>query len=465
MNKFMKSAAVIVVAALALPIYAARGKADFTRLAILGDSYGAGYESGSLNERHQPFGWGTILARQVGLQICAPTAAITDPCFAIPLISYPGIPTEFVLTAAGPVAGTGSGAPLMSGFGRPYNNLSVPGYTVGAALTLTGAEANSGLGQLILRGLGTEVDQAIRLNPTFIATWLGGNDFLGAVSGGNPALLTSPAAFATQYKILLDRLVAGAPSAGMVVGTLPESFTAAPLTNTLPTFVFDSNFQPVLVGGNPFPLIYLPTGATIPIPVPVGSIVVLSALPRYQTGFGIPPQLAAFPPFNALPNAGKPLTDADVITPAELIVFQTTIAAYNATIIAEAAAHDVPVADIRGLFNRFGAAKPATPIIIGPGPMTVNNTFIRGGIFGLDGAHLTDLGYALFANEFIKAINNAYGTHIALMGAAQFLQNNDPNLSNPRGFSFSPEIGAQMLWVFTSAGVSQPQTPRRRSVQ
>ena len=47
----------------------------------------------------------------------------------------------------------------------------------------------------------------------------------------------------------------------MVVGTLPESFAAAPLTNTLPIVVFDSNFQPVKVGGNTFPLIYLPTGA------------------------------------------------------------------------------------------------------------------------------------------------------------------------------------------------------------
>ena len=465
MKKLFKSAALIVAASLALPVYAARGTANFTQTVILGDSYGAGYESGSLNANHQVYSWGAILAKQVGLKICAPGALITDPCFALPLISYPGIPAESVLTAAGPVPGSGNGAPLMSGFGRPYNNLSVPGYTVGAALASNGTTAGDVLGSLILRGLGTEVTQAISLHPTFIALWLGGNDFLGAVSQGNPALLTSTTAFATQYKALLDALVAGAPNAGMVVGTLPESFAAAPLTNSLPAVVFDSNFQPVVVGGNQIPLFYLPAGGTIPQAVPPGSVVLLAALPKYQTGFGIPPTVAAFPPFNALPNAGKPLLDSDIITPTELATFTSTIAAYNATIIAEAAAHNVPVADVRGLFNRFAAAKVTSPMIIGPGPMTVNNTVIRGGIFSYDGAHLSDLGYALMANEYIKAINSGYGTHIPLANISQFLANNDPNQNVEKGFSFSPTIAEQMKWVFTSVQTPAPAPPRRRAAQ
>jgi lysophospholipase L1-like esterase len=462
MSKFIKTAALTLAAAIALPVFAARGTADFRTLVIIGDSYGAGYESGSLNINHQPYSWGAILAQQVGLKICPVNAPAAADCFAIPLISYPGIPAESILTAAGPVPGTGQGAPLMAGFGRPYNNLAVPGYTLQAAQVLTGAEANAGLGQLILRGLGSEVDQAISLHPTFIATWLGGNDFLGAVSAGNPAALTTPAAFATQYKALLDKLAAGAPNAGMVVGNLPESFAAAPLTNTLPAVVFDSNFQPVKIGGNTIPLFYQPTGGT-PQAVPAGSVVVLAALPKYQTGFGIPPTVAAFPPFNALPNAGKPLTDADIITPTELTQFATTLAAYNATITAEAAAHNIPVADIRGLFNRFGAATVATPMVVGPGPMTLNNSFVRGGLFSLDGTHLTDLGYALFANEFIKAINGGYGTHIPLMGMANFLQNNDPDL-NKNGSSFGPTLAEQMLWVFSSATIDAPAAPRRRAI-
>src|SRR5437763_4429954 len=299
------------IAARAVPSFAARGTADFTRFVALGDSYGAGFEAGSLNARHQPFGWPAIIARQAGLQICTPTAAAADNCFAIPFISNPGLPgAELTFNGAGLVTPPGTGVPLMLNFGRPYNNLSVPGYTVGAALALTGAEgAAAGLGQVILRGLGTEVNQAIALHPTFIALWLGGNDFLGAVSAGDPTKLTPIATFTAQYNTLLDALIAGAPGAGMVVGNLPANFATAPLTARLPAVVFDSNFQPVVVGGNQIPLFYIPAGSTTPAAVPAGSLFLLSALARYQQGFGLPPNLKAVPPFSLLPHTGEPLTD------------------------------------------------------------------------------------------------------------------------------------------------------------
>src|SRR5437016_2780349 len=178
---FARIAAVtFLVAAVALPSYAAaRGKADFTTFVAIGDSYGAGFEAGSLNDHHQPFAWPAIIAKQVGLTICPPSASAADKCWAMPLISYPGLPGgESVYNGSGLVTVPGVGAPEMVTFGRPYNDLAVPGYTVGATLALTGAEPTSGLGQAILRGLGTEVDQAIALHPTFIAIWIGGNDFL-----------------------------------------------------------------------------------------------------------------------------------------------------------------------------------------------------------------------------------------------------------------------------------------------
>src|SRR5437016_14632326 len=134
-NSFARIAAVaLLAAAVAVPSFAARGTADFTRFVAIGDSYGAGFEAGSLNERHQVFSWPAVIARQVGLQLCPPTATASDPCFAQPLVSFPGLPGgEFVLNATGTGLNInpGQGAPEMLGFGRPYNNLSVPGYTVG----------------------------------------------------------------------------------------------------------------------------------------------------------------------------------------------------------------------------------------------------------------------------------------------------------------------------------------------
>ena len=207
-NSFARIAAVALVAlAVAVPMFAARGSADFTRFVAIGDSYGAGFESGTLHERHQVFSWPAVIARQVGLRLCLPTATATDNCFAQPLITFPGIPgNELVLnsTGTGLTIIPGQGAPEMLAFGRPYNNLSVPGFTVGATVALKGASSEPGLSPLILRGLGTEVQQAIALNPTFIAVWIGGNDFLGAVSNGSPAGLTSTAAFTGAYNKMLD---------------------------------------------------------------------------------------------------------------------------------------------------------------------------------------------------------------------------------------------------------------------
>src|SRR5258708_2549160 len=362
-RSFARIAAVMsAVAALAVPGFAARGKADFTRFVVIGDSYGAGFEAGSLNERHQVFGWPAIVAQQAGLTLCTPTSTAADNCFALPLIAYPGLPGgETVYNGVGLVTIPGSGAPRMAGFGRPYNDLAVPGYTVGATMLFTGAEPTSGLGQAILRGLGTEVDQAIALHPTFIAIWIGGNDFLGAVGAGSPAGLTPLATFTTQYGAMLDKLVPGAPSAGMGVGTLPNNFLAVPLTSTLPTVAITPSLAPVIVNGAPIPLFtILPDGT--PGPLPAGSIVPLSALPLLQQGYGLPPQLKAVPPFSALPHTGEPLPDAGFISPAEQAIFVQRINDYNAAIVAAAGPRDIPVADITAVLNTFVDALNFAPI-------------------------------------------------------------------------------------------------------
>lgn len=417
-RSFARIAAVMsITAALAAPGFAARGKADFTRFVAIGDSYGAGFEAGSLNERHQIYGWPAIIAKQVGLTLCTPTSTATDNCFALPLIAYPGLPGgESVYNGAGLVTVPGSGAPRMAGFARPYNDLAVPGYTVGATMLFTGAEPTSGLGQAILRGLGTEVNQAIALNPTFIAIWIGGNDFLGAVGAGSPTGLTALATFTTQYNSMLDKLVAGAPNAGMVVGTLPNNFLAVPLTSTLPTVAITPSLAPVIVNGAPIPLFTILADGT-PGPLPTGSIVPLSALTDLQQGYGLPPQLKTVAPFSALPHTGEPLPDRDYITPAEQAIFVQRINDYNAVIVAAAGARDIPVADITGLMSSF-----QNPQVFGG--VSLTKTFISGGLFSNDGTHLSDIGYTLFANQYIKAINNAYGTHIPAASLTQFFQNN-----------------------------------------
>jgi len=50
----------------------------------------------------------------------------------------------------------------------------------------------------------------------------------------------------------------------------------------------------------------------------------------------------------------------------------------------------------------------------------VNAAFITGGVFSLDGVHLTPRGNAIAADEFIKAINDKYGSKIPLLDVSTF---------------------------------------------
>jgi lysophospholipase L1-like esterase len=57
--------------------------------------------------------------------------------------------------------------------------------------------------------------------------------------------------------------------------------------------------------------------------------------------------------------------------------------------------------------------------------VSANSSYISGGIFSLDGVHLTPRGYAIVANEYIKAINKTYNASIPTV-----------NISNYRGVKF-----------------------------
>src|SRR5512132_800337 len=130
------AAVLAAVLLFAVPPFAARGKADFTRFVALGDSYGAGVESNSLNQNHQQYSWPAIIARQAGA-----------PDFQQPLVSFPGISNELQLVdiisfPPGIAPAPGTGQPVNLTLARPYNNLSIPGANVTDLTTLTGAEQN-----------------------------------------------------------------------------------------------------------------------------------------------------------------------------------------------------------------------------------------------------------------------------------------------------------------------------------
>ncbi len=429
--------AVLVAAVVAAPVFAARGTADFTRFVAIGDSYGAGVESGSLNQNHQPFSWPAVIARQAGA-----------PDFQQPLVSFPGIGAELQLVDVIHFPPTilpapGIGQPTNLNLARPYNNLSVPGATVNDVITLTGKEPPTStariFAQFILRGLGTEVDQALAQHPTFIAVWIGGNDALGAVLAGTPAALTPLDAFKTSYNSMLDKLTAGAPGAGIVVANIPNNILALPYATAVPPVLIDPATQKPVIGpdGKPIFLVADLGGGNVG-QLPPGSFVLLPAAAKIATGYGIPSVLASIPPFNQLPNVGKPLSDTDVLTPTEVAAIVQRVNDFNDVINQAASSRDIPVADTKALFDRVTTGKYFV------GPMNITASFITGGFFSFDGFHLTDIGYTLSADEYIKTINSAYKAAIPLASLSQFLQNNAPVTSMGMP-DVSPEAAQQIL--------------------
>lgn len=480
-KSFARFATVLAILAVAaVPAFAAPGKADFTRIVVIGTSLGSGFESGSLNVNHQQWSFPAVIARQVGKKVCPVTATATDDCFAQPLVSFPGIGAENQLVSISPsvtiTPAPGSGQPLMTTFGRPYNNLSIPGIKATEADVLTGAQPVTGtataFAQFILRGQGTQVNQALALHPTFIIVELGANDVLAALTSGTPKALSSVAAFTTSYNAVLDKLRAGAPDAGMVVSNLPTNPATLPYINLIaPYIVNPSTGQPVL-GPDGKPIYYFAeTNGTLG-QLDANSRIPLHAQNDLRAGYGIPPALKAVPPFNALPHAGEPLPDADALTGAEITEIVQRAVDINAVINASAAARQIPVADFAGLFNRITA-----PGGIHLGPFSITNAFITGGFFSLDGLHFTDLGYTLFANEFIKAINRGYGTRIPLASVTPFFTNNGAvsffsrTTDGAYVYSSTPwELSAasaeQFRTMFVSseaAPVSEPARTRRTS--
>jgi lysophospholipase L1-like esterase len=356
---------------------AADAQTNFTTYVSVGDSLAAGFESGSLVETHQNRSAPALIARQAGVQ-----------GFQQPLVSEPGIPPELTLVSLVPVpviapkAAT-AGAPRNLALARPYNNLAVPGATSVDALTRT-TDAG-GLHDLILRGLGTQVQQAVALRPTAITLWIGNNDVLGAALRGRAidgVTLTPTATFRATYGQIVAALKT--TSAFIVAANLPDVTTIPFVTTIRPYVVNPSTGAPVLVGGARVPLIG-PSGS-----LPSTALVTLAASTLLGQGIGIP---------TALGGTGAPLPDEVVLDPSEIAIIQDHVAANNQAIREICGAANIPVLDVNGLLRELATTGRHV------GGITLNGAFLSGGVFSYDGIHPNDVGYALMANEFIRVIN------------------------------------------------------------
>ncbi|HYN20866.1 MAG TPA: SGNH/GDSL hydrolase family protein, partial [Thermoanaerobaculia bacterium] len=260
---------------------------------------------------------------------------------------------------------------------------------------------NGGLHDLILRGQGTQLQQALALQPTFVTIWIGNNDVLGAATSGRViegVTITPVAQFEADFKTIVNA-VAGR-GAKMAIANIPN-VTGIPFVTTLPFVLLNpATNQPVLVNGQPVPLIG-PNGLLTP-----NDRVLLTARAELSQGKGIPAQLG---------GTGQPLSDGVVLSAAEIATISARIAAYNNIIRSEANRVGAALVDVNTNFDEIASQG------VNVGGITFTESFLTGGIFSYDGVHPTAFGYAFIANMFIDAINNQFAGEIPLVNLAPFM--------------------------------------------
>lgn len=374
-------AGLLVAGALLAAAAAANAQTDFSVYAALGDSLTAGVESGSIVATHQANSFPAQIARAAGIA-----------GFEQPLVSEPGIPPELTLLSLspGPVIvpkASTPGSPTNLALPRPYNNLGVPG--ADSFDIINTVTDGGGSHDLVLRGLGTALQQALALRPTFITVWIGNNDVLGAAVSGRAIegeTLTPVNTFRNRYQGLVDAL---APTSAFIVACNIPDVTSIPFVTTIPPVVVNpATRQPVLVNGLPVPLIG-PHG-----PLASNSFVTLNAASLLAEGIGIPTSVG---------GRGTPLPDSVILDADEVAVIQDHVAGYNQAILDTAGGAGIAILDINAVLQQLASGGHIV------GGVRLTSDFLTGGIFSYDGVHPTDLGYAVVANEWIRVINEHGG--------------------------------------------------------
>ncbi len=370
------------------------GSADFTRYVSIGDSLTAGFMSGGLVAEVQALSYPALISRQ---------AQGSNQGFEQPTVSAPGIPPLLRLRNLAPLtitpSGTGLGSPTNLTLPRPYSNLAVPGANINDLINTV--SDGGGLHDLILRGLGTQLQQAAVQQPTFVTVWIGNNDALGAATSGlviEDVTLTSLSNFESKFRTAIATLQA--VGAQLAMATIAD-VTAIPFVTAVPpVLVNPATNLPVLVNGQLVPLI----GPDGPL-TPGVDFLTLNAPGQLAQGRGIP---------LAFGGSGLALTDDVVLSGAEVATINDRINGFNSVIRTVAGEVGAAVVDMNVVFNRI--ARNGLSI----GGVTLTTEFLTGGLFSYDGVHASATGYAVVANEFIKAINAQFGGAIPQVALAPF---------------------------------------------
>jgi lysophospholipase L1-like esterase len=135
---------------------------------------------------------------------------------------------------------------------------------------------------------------------------------------------------------------------------------------------------------------------------------------------GLPPALAGQ---FAVEGISLPLEDKWVLVPSEIEEISMAISGFNNTLQASANSAGFGYVDANAIFQQMATTGYSD------GNFTLTADLVSGGAVSLDGVHPTSRGYGLVANEFLKAIDAAYGANFEASGNLVDIGNYPTNYS------------------------------------
>lgn len=349
-------------------------------------------------------------------------------------------------------------------------HLIAPGYGNLSGITL--GTANPYYVRFATSATSTVAGDAAAQKPTFFSLWIGNNDVLSYASSGglgtdqkgntNPASygsndISDPNVVAGAIKTVLETLKAAGSTKGVIanipyVTSIPY-FTTVPYNPLTPqklgsniTVLNASLYGPLKQALTAFGagdrINLLSSTASNPVLIKDVSLTNLSA----QLTAALTPSLgaataAAFgqiygqarqataedyvlltassviattnasaPASINVNGVSYPLENQYVLTKTEAASVKTAIDAYNSQISALATAYGLAFVNANAKMVELNSASG-----IQFDGVKYSAKFVTGGTFSLDGVHLTGRGYAVVANEFLKAINYKYKSNLPMV--------------------------------------------------
>lgn len=409
-----------------------KGSLDLTRYIAVGNSLTAGYADGGLYLTGQQNSYPSIIANQMAsvnssLTFSQPlfNAAQANGSGYLKLTGFDAsgnptlanVTTNLAYVGVATVPGYGN-VNLLAKYTGNIDNYGVPGIKLLHLTSTFYPNVNPYFDRMLTTTSPNNTTTYLGLitsKPfTFFTNWLGNNDALGYATGGGGGYtgadaLTDPNTFAQLYTLLITSLTGN--GAKGCVATIPD-VTTIPYFTTVTTGAILAGVQKVnptvtalyinaadATGTN-----YAPRAATandlIVLTFPTSLIGSTTAGANNGYPYGLHPL--------------NPIESKYVLDVNEQALVKTAVTSYNATIKTVAASKGLAVFDAYTFLTNI---KANGYLING---ISLSSNYISGGIFSLDGVHLTPRGYSIVANQFIMAINSTYGSSIPLANVSAY---------------------------------------------